>query len=157
MGWANSLEFYNWKWQTVTSVNREVNDIPGGPVTSIHKSSLQREGGWACPHPTPPKGDTHCPPCCVAHLKPSPALGSALTARVLKSSLPIHSENTSLPQIHPWCQPREAFNEPSLRTVIYAKHRNGLWGGDAVTQSAKYDIEFKAKRIIYISVPAKRV
>ena len=81
--------------------------------------------GLSPPHP-PNRGDTHCPPYCVAHLKPSPAQGSALTARVPKSSLPIHSENTSLPQIYPWCQPREAFNEPSLRMVIYAKHRNGL-------------------------------
>lgn len=44
--------------------------------------------------------------------------------------------------------PKVLISGASPRTVIYAKRRNGLWGGDAaITQRAKRSIEFKAKEL----------
>lgn len=91
--------------------------------------------------------------CRKAHLEP---VSSTLTARVPKGTMPIHLEDISLPDVHQGCQWGGTISRASVRTVIYAKPRNGLWGGDAaVTRRAKPYVEFKAKRIIYRSVPAE--
>lgn len=130
----------------MASMNREVRHMQEMPPNLT--------GWWAL---SPQPEGTHTPLLLKAHLEPPPAQSSTLRARALTAPMPIPSAGIALPQMCPECQPRaEPFNEPSLCAVIYAKHGNGPWGGDAtLTQRAKHYIEFKARRIIYRSVPAK--
>lgn len=102
-GGATSLEYYNWlgKWQP----DNDFSDKNGKPrarrarVTSICQRVSSNHRGWWALSPPPIEG-THTvrPLCCNAHVKPSPAQSSPLTAR---APLPIHSESFSLPQLQP--------------------------------------------------------